>query len=101
MNLDFQQILLRPGLLTNEMPPNRSGMIAISGTNPDADKLASRNDSVTTCERNAFVNFGGWISRNPVKPGQTQSNLIQPNPTKKIAWISPAWFKAGMAAYNS
>jgi hypothetical protein len=47
-----------------------------------------------------FEYFRGWISQKPVKLNPIQSDLIQPNPTKKMAWISPARFKTGMEARN-
>jgi hypothetical protein len=101
MNLDFQQILKRTGLLMDEMPPVKSGMFAVSAAKSPGNGQIGLNYVVTICERMAFACFGGWIPENPVKPSQTQSNLIKPNQTKKITWISPVRFKTGMEAHNS
>jgi hypothetical protein len=100
MNFDFQQILKRTGLLMGEMQPIKSGMIAVSAAKPVANGQIGLNCVSTICERMTFEYFRGWISQKPVKLNPTQSDLIQPNPTKKMAWISPARFKTGMEARN-
>jgi hypothetical protein len=98
MNFDFQHILKRTGLV--EMQPVKSGLIAVSATKPVANGQMGLNCVATFYERMTSSYFGDWIPKKPVKPGQTQSNLIQPNPTKKTAWISHARFKTGMEARN-
>jgi hypothetical protein len=93
------------------MQPVKSWIDALLAAISLADGPAGRNDDVTVCNRNTFINFGGWISKNLVKPSQTKSNLIQPNPTRKsdqirlnptleMAWTVPGWLKTGMEACN-
>jgi hypothetical protein len=101
MNLDFQQILKRIGLLMDEMPPVKSGVLSVLAAKPGANGQIGLNYVVTICERMAFVCFGGWIPENPVKPSPTKSDQVRPNPTIEMFWISPAWFKTGMEAHNS
>jgi hypothetical protein len=90
MNFYFQQILKRTGLLMGEIPPIKSGILAVSAARPASNGETGLNCVVTGGERMAFENFRGWIPK----------KSIQPNPTKKTAWISPAWFKIGMEACN-
>jgi hypothetical protein len=100
MNFDFQQILKRTGLFFGEMPPIKSGMVAVLAMKLAANRQTGLNCVATVCERMAFEYFGVLISKSPIQPNPTQSNLIQPNPTKKNTWISPAWFKRGMEVCN-
>jgi len=100
MNFDFQRILKRTGLLMVEMQPIKSGLIAVSATKPVANGKMGLNCVATDYDRMTSSCFGDWVQKTPVKPSQTQSNLIQPNPTKKVAWISPARFKTGREACN-
>jgi len=98
----------------------KAGMVAISAPKPVIRGKNSFNFVATICERMAFVLGGGLISTKLVKPGQTKSNLIQPNPTKKsglirlnpakkpdqvrpspileMTRVAPARFKTGMEA---
>jgi hypothetical protein len=110
MNFDFQQILKRIGLLMGEMPLIKSGVVVISGVKLVGNGQIGLNCAATVCERKTFANFGRWIPQKMVKPSQTQSNpvrlnptksnLIQPNPTNKMAWAVPAWCKTATEACN-
>src|ERR1017187_6694367 len=101
MNFDFQQILKRTGLLMGEMQPIKSGMIAVSAAKPVANGQIGLNCVSTICERMTFEYFRGWIFQKPVKLNSTQSDLIRPNPTKKMAWFSPARLKKAREARDA
>src|SRR5271163_1927426 len=102
MNLDFQQILKRAGLLMGEMQPIKLWMVAVPVVKSVANGQIGLNCVTTICERMTFAQFGSRISKNPIQPNPTQSNLIQPNPTKKTTWTTLVWFKARWAeARNS
>jgi hypothetical protein len=102
MNLDFQQILKRAGLLMGEIQPIKSWMFAIPAVKMVANGQIGLNCVTTACERMGFANFRDWISKNPVKPSQTKSGKVRQSPTQEIAWISPERFKAGeMEVRNS
>jgi hypothetical protein len=103
--------------------PVKAGMVAVLAPKPVIHGENTLNFVATVCERMAFVFGGCLISVKPVKPGQTQSNLIQPNPTKKsglirlnpakksdqvrpsptleMAWVAPVGFKTGMETCNA
>jgi hypothetical protein len=101
MNLDFQRILKRASLLMGEMQPIKSWMVAVPAAKPVANGQNGLNFITTICERMDYAHFSGWISKIPIQPNPTQSNLIQPNPTKKVTWTVLARFKTGMEACNS
>jgi hypothetical protein len=101
MNFDFQKILKRAGFLMDEMQPIKSWMVAVPPVKPVANGQIGLNFVVTVCKRMTFAQFRSRISKNPVRPNPTQSNLIQPNPTKKTTWTALAQFETGMEARHS